>query len=72
MSPPEQTRSLRSDRLYTLSPSVTYAFTPQLSASLSYTYDAGNNELYTLPAANQAAYRNFTHQVISLGLLYKF
>jgi hypothetical protein len=64
--------SLRADRLYTISPSATYAFTPQLSACLTYTFNAGNNELYTLPAANQAAYRNFTEQIISLGLLYKF
>jgi hypothetical protein len=66
--------SLRSDRLYTISPAVTYAFTPQLSASLSYTYDAGNNELYTLPAkiGDTGAYRNYIHQVVSLGLLYKF
>ena len=64
--------SLRCDRLYTISPALTYAFTPQLSANLSYTYDAGNNELSNLPAANQAAYRNFIHQVVSLGLIYKF
>jgi hypothetical protein len=66
--------SLRSDRLYAISPGVSYAFTPQLSASLNYTYDAGNNELYTLPAKIGAtgAYRNYIHQVVSLGLLYKF
>jgi opacity protein-like surface antigen len=69
----------RVDRMYSLSPGVSYAFTPQLSASLNYTYDAGNNELANsnFPAAAQAtagqtAYRNFIHQVISLGLLYKF
>jgi hypothetical protein len=64
--------SLRTDRMYTLSPAATYAFTPQLSATLSYEFDAANNELYTLPAANHAGYRNFIHQVVSLGLLYKF
>jgi hypothetical protein len=64
--------SLRADRMYTISPSATYAFTPQLSASLSYTYNAANNELYTLPAADHAAYRNYIDQVVSLGLLYKF
>jgi opacity protein-like surface antigen len=64
--------SLRSDRLYTLSPGFTYAFTPQLSASLSYTLNAANNELYTLPAALHAAYRNYIDQIVSLGLSYKF
>jgi hypothetical protein len=64
--------SLRDDRMYMISPSVTYAFTPQLSASLSYTYNAANNELYTLPAADQASYRNYIDNVVFLGLLYKF
>jgi hypothetical protein len=64
--------SVRADRLYTLSPGASYAFTPQLSARLDYTYDAGNNELYTMPAADHAAYRNYVHNVVSLGLLYKF
>ena len=40
--------SRRADRMYTIAPGATYAFTPQLSASLSYTYNAANNELYTL------------------------
>ena len=64
--------SLRADRLYTISPSITYAFTPQLNATLTYALNAGNNELYTLPTAVQPGYRNYTEQVISLGLLYKF
>jgi hypothetical protein len=64
--------SLRSDRLYTISPGATYAFTPQLSATLSYTLNAGNNELYTLPAADHAAYRNYIENIVSLGLQYKF
>jgi hypothetical protein len=64
--------SVRADREYTLSPAVTYAFTPQLSASLSYAFNAGNNELYTLPATSHAAYKNFIDQQVSLGLLYKF
>ena len=64
--------SLRADRLYTISPGATYAITPQLSATLTYTFNAGNNELYTLPSGEHAAYRNFTEQIISLGLLYKF
>ena len=65
----------RIDRLYTIAPGVTYAFTPQLIAGLNYTYDAGNNELpnSNLPtAAKQTAYRNFVHNQVSLNLLYKF
>jgi hypothetical protein len=64
--------SIRADREYTLSPGVTYAFTRQLSASLSYTFNAGNNELYTIPASSHPAYKNFIDQQVMLGLLYKF
>jgi hypothetical protein len=64
--------SVRADREYILSPSLTYAFTPQLSASLGYTFNAGNNELYTIPATSHPAYKNFIDQVVSLGVLYKF
>jgi hypothetical protein len=62
--------SVRIDRLYTISPSATYAFTPQLSATVSYSYNAGNNELSSLPA--YGGYKNFVDQVVSLQLLYKF
>jgi opacity protein-like surface antigen len=65
----------RADRLYTLSSGVTYAITPRITASLNYTYDAGNNEMSNenLPAAaRQTDYRNFSHNLVSLGLLYKF
>jgi hypothetical protein len=65
--------SIRADRMYTLAPGITYAFTPQLSASLNYTFDAGNNVFYTIPASEHAAaYKNFIRQVVSLGLIYKF
>ena len=64
--------SIRAEREYTLAPGVTYAFTPQLSASLSYTFNSGNNELYTIPASSHPAYKNFIDQQVSLGLLYKF
>lgn len=65
--------SIRADRVYTLAPGVTYAFTPHLSASLNYDFDAGNNMLYTIPASEHAAaYKNFIRNVVSLGLLYKF
>lgn len=64
--------SRRADRLYTLAPTVFYAFTPNLLANVTYTYNAGNNELYTLPEANHAGYRNFVDKVISFGLIYRF
>jgi hypothetical protein len=65
--------SVRSDRLYSLAPGVTYAFTPHLSTTVSYDLDAGNNELYTIPSSEHAAaYKNFIRQVVSVGLLYKF
>jgi hypothetical protein len=64
--------SLRADRLYTVSPSVTYAFTPQLKGTLSYALSAGNNELTTLPSADHAAYRNFIDNLVYVGLVYKF
>jgi opacity protein-like surface antigen len=64
--------SVRADRLYSLSPGVSYAFTPQLTASLSYTYSAGNNELTTIPTADHGAYRNYVENIVSLGLQYKF
>jgi hypothetical protein len=64
--------SLRADRVYTLAPGLTYAFTPQLSASLTYAFNSGNNELYTIPATSHPAYKNFIDQQVMLGLLYKF
>jgi hypothetical protein len=52
----------------------TYALnqTGAAGESDSYAYNAANNELYTLPVADHAAYRNYIDNVISLGLLYKF
>jgi hypothetical protein len=64
--------SVRADRVYTLSAGASYAVTRNLSANFDYTFDAGNNELYTIPASSHPAYKNFTRQVIMLGLDYKF
>jgi hypothetical protein len=64
--------SIRVDREYTLAPGATYAFTPQLSVNLNYAFNAGNNELYTIPASSHPAYKNFIDQQISLGLIFKF
>ncbi len=72
MNPSGQNSSLRDDMEYELSAGVTYAFTKHLSANLAYTYDVGANAKNNLPAALGPEYRNFEHQVASLGLQYKF
>ena len=64
--------SARADRLYSVSPGLSFAISPQLSASVRYSYNAGNNELRNLPSADQAAYRNYTENLVSVGLAYKF
>lgn len=73
--------SVRDDLDYGFSGTLTYAFTSHFSARLSYNYDLGRDNLSTaqltapgVPAAvgASAAYRNFEHQVVSLGLAYKF
>ncbi len=64
--------SLRNDMEYEISAGVTYAFTAHLSANLAYTYDVGANAMNNLPLKLGPAYRNFEHQVASLGLQYKF
>ena len=64
--------STRDDRKYTVSAGVTYAFNRHCSASLSYTYELGANILNFLPANLAPAYRDFDHQLVSLGLQYKF
>ena len=72
VNPGGQNSSLRDDREYEVSAGVTYAFTTRFSASLAYTYDLGDNVLNNLPASLGPAYRDFDHQVVSLGLQYKF
>jgi len=64
--------SRRDDMEYELSAGVTYAFNTHFSASLAYTYDLGDNALNNLPANLAPSYRSFEHQVVSLGLQYKF
>ena len=64
--------SIRSDREYTLAPGATYAFTEHLSTTLTYTYNAGNNELDTIPASSHPAYKNFIAQTVFLGFVYRF
>jgi len=63
--------SLRDDRQYTVSAGVTYAFTPHLSGGLTYAYDLGDSAI-NVPATLEPAYRDFEHQLVSLGVQYKF
>jgi hypothetical protein len=64
--------SLRDDLQYTVSVGVNYAFNASFSANVSYTYDIGDNGLNNLPASLAPDYRSFDHQLVSLGLRYKF
>ena len=71
-TPSGQNSSLRDDMEFEISAGVTYAFTPHLSANVAYTYALGDNAMNTLPASLGPGYRDFEHQVVSLGLQYKF
>ena len=64
--------SLRDDLDYGLVGGITYTVTPQLILTLTYNYDDGKNGLSNLAAAYFPAYREFTHNVTSLGVQYKF
>jgi hypothetical protein len=64
--------SQRDDRQYSVSAGATYAINAHLSASLTYAYDLGENVKGSLPAAMQSGYHDFEHQLVSLGLQYKF
>ena len=64
--------SRRDDMEYEVSAGVTYAFNSHFGANLAYTYDLGDNALNNLPVSLGPAYRSFEHQVVSLGLQYKF
>ena len=64
--------SLRDDMEFEISAGATYAFTPHLSANVAYTYDLGDNAMNNLPASLGPNYREFEHQVVSLGIQYKF
>lgn len=61
--------SKRNDIEYCISAGVTYAFTPNLSANVTYGFNAGRN---LLDNAIEAAYRNFDQNVVSLGVQFKF
>lgn len=60
---------LRDDLQYSLSVGATYAFNPHWSATLTYNADFGRNAQDKI---NNANFREFDHDLISLGVLYKF
>jgi len=64
--------SLRLDYDYEGSGGVTYAITPHLIATLSYSIDEGRNGLDSLPAKYAPSYRDFEEGVFSTGLQYRF
>jgi hypothetical protein len=51
---------------------VSYAVTKQFIVSIAFTHDKGLNNLDGLPATLFPGYRDFTHNVTTLGATYKF
>lgn len=62
--------NLRNDYLYSVSPGLTYAFTPNLSVNAAYLIELGRNVQDNPPGG--ADYREFDHNVASLAATYKF
>jgi len=60
----------RDDWIYSLSAGLNYSFTPNLSASLTYAVDFGRNAQDNLALPEK--YREFDHQLVSLGATFKF
>jgi opacity protein-like surface antigen len=56
---------------YTVSAGVQYAFNANFSASLAYAYDFGRNGQDGLTAAAVQP-REFDHQLVTLGAIFKF
>jgi len=65
------TTNARNDLFYTASAGVQYAFTANFSANLAYAYDLGRNGQDGLAAASVAP-REFDHQLVTLGVAFKF
>jgi hypothetical protein len=65
------TTNTRNDLFYTVSAGVQYAFNANFSANLAYAYDLGRNGQDGLSAAAVTP-REFDHQLVSLGLAFKF
>lgn len=66
------TGALRDDAMLTGSAGVTYAFTSHLSATLAYAFDLGRNQQDVLAAGQTETYREFNHNLVSLGATLKF
>jgi len=64
--------SLRDDIEEEASGGVSYSLTKQFILSAAYTYDDGYNGFGGLAATFFPAYRNFKHNVVTLGAQYKF
>jgi long-subunit fatty acid transport protein len=62
--------NLRNDYLFSVSPALTYSFTPNLSVNAAYVIELGRNFQDNPPGG--AEYREFNHNVASLALTYKF
>lgn len=63
--------SLRDDIQYTVALGITYNFSANLSTSIAYSYDLGRH-LDNLASQYAPSYRDFDHQLVSLGVQYKF
>jgi len=66
------TSYLRDDIQYTAGAGLTYTFNKHLSANVAYAYDLGRNNEDAAAVASTVPYRQFDHQVVSLGVQYKF
>lgn len=64
--------SLRDDIDYGLTFGVTYNLSPHLVLSANFAYDVGRNNVDNLPAALFANYREFEHEVTTVGVQYSF
>jgi hypothetical protein len=71
-APESGTSYLRDDIQYTAGAGVTYTFNKHLSANVAYAYDLGRNNEDAAAVAATVPYRQFDHQVVSLGVQYKF
>jgi len=67
-------RAQRDDWQYTASLGLQYAFNANFSANLAYSYDLGVNEQsgLTEPGGNAYLPRSFNHELISLGVTFKY
>lgn len=64
--------ALRDDVDYGASAGISYAVTKQFIVGINYAYDDGQNDLGSLAAKYFPGYRDFTHNVTTASLQYKF